>query len=414
MTWIANQVTWVPNHARNDEAADAAQFLSRFGYVLLALGAPTGAVLHELAIFVLYPVAVASFVLAALIDPSGDIVERMRIAFSQPVVALSLALIAWAGVSVLWTPFTIPAGQHLLKMALWLVSLFLVLSMTRGHARATDVYLFPIGLVLGMFAMFAAFVADRHGAQVPHQRIFDGAIVLVTTLFPAMGGLAARGRNGWGRLLLIAAFVYVYAMGSTGLMIALLAGFATLSFAVSDLRRTTRDLAWAAGVLMALGPLVTIVVAELGRAVMNSGLSVLGPPFSELARAQAMVIHEKLLLITGHGFEALLRAIHTGIFPDVTPSGQLFAIWYELGVVGAGIAAAMIWFGFRRIGDAPPRLAPYLAAALACNLALGALLLNFGDMLWTVSLGIAVICSDVAARSQYRTTRPSAAGLALF
>ncbi len=407
-------MTWVPNQARNDEAADAAQFLSRFGYVLLALGAPAGVVLHELAIFVLYPVAVASFVLAALIDPPAGVLDRMRGALRQPVVALGLAMIAWAGVSVLWTPFLIPAGQHLLKMALWLASLFLVLTMTRGHARATDVYLFPIGLVLGMIAMFAAFVADRHGIETPPPRIFDGAIVLVTTLFPAMGGLAARGRNGWGRLLLLAAFVYVYAMGSTALMIAMLVGFATLSFAVSDLRRTTQDFAWGAAVLMALGPLATILVAELGRAVMNSGLSVLGPPFTELARAQAVIIHEKLLLITGHGFEALVRAVQIGFFPSVTPSGELFAVWYELGVVGAGLAAAMIGFGFRRIGDAPPRLAPYLAAALACNLTLGTLLLNFGDMLWTVSLGIAVISSDVAARSQYRTTRPSAAGLALF
>ena len=58
-------MSWVPNQARNDDAADAAQFLSRFGYVLIALGVPAGVVLHELAIFVLYPVAVASFVLAA-------------------------------------------------------------------------------------------------------------------------------------------------------------------------------------------------------------------------------------------------------------------------------------------------------------------------------------------------------------
>ena len=78
MTSVLNQVTWVPNQARNDEAADAAQFLSRFGYVLLALGVPAGVVLHELAIFVLYPVAVASFVLAALIDPPGGMLERMR------------------------------------------------------------------------------------------------------------------------------------------------------------------------------------------------------------------------------------------------------------------------------------------------------------------------------------------------
>jgi hypothetical protein len=407
-------MSWVSNQARNDEAADAAQFLSRLGYVLIALGAPAGAVLHELGVFVLYPVAIAAFVLSALVDPPGNLVERMRRAIAQPVAALSLAAFAWAGVSVLWTPFSIPAGQHLLKMALWLISLFLALTTTRGHARATDVYLFPIGLVLGMAAMFAVFVADRYGAGIPHQRVFDGAIVLVTTLFPAMGCLAARGRNGWGRLLLIAAFVFVYALGSTPMMIALLFGFAALSFAVADLQRTARDLAWIAATLIALGPLFTVGVAELTRGVMNTGLSGLDPPFTTLARAQALVIHDKLLLIPGHGFEALVRALQSGQFPDTAPRGQLFAVWYELGVVGAGITAALVWFGFRRLADAPPRLAPYLAAALACNLALAALLENFGDMLWTVSLGISIIAADVAARSQYRTTRPSAAGLALF
>lgn len=407
-------MSWVPNQVRNDEAADAAQFLSRFGYVLLALGVPAGVVLHELAIFILYPVAIASFVLSALIDPPGDLLHRMSRLFATPVVGLSLAAIAWAGVSVLWTPYSIPAAQHLLKMTLWLISLFLVLATTRGHARATDLYLFPIGLVVGMATMFAAFLADKHGAEISQHRIADGAVVLLTTLFPAMGGLAARGRNGWARLLLMAAFVYIYAIGSTTMMFALLLGFATLSFAVSDLRRTTRDLAWAGAALMALGPLATIVIAEIARGAMNTGLATLGRPFTTLARAHAMVIHEKLLLITGHGFESMVRAIQTGLFPPVTPRGQLFAVWYELGVVGAGLAATGIWFGFRRIADAPARLAPYLAAALACNLTLAALLENFGDMLWTVSLGVAVISSNVAARSQYRTTRPSAAGLALF
>ena len=386
MTWV-DTMTWVPNQARNDEAADAAQFLSRFGYVILALGVPTGAVLYELAIFVLYPVAIVSFVLSALLDPPEDMWRRARGAFTQPIVVLSLAGIAWAGVSVLWTPFSIAAGQHILKLSLWMVSVFLGLVTTRGRARATDLYLFPIGLVIGMAAIFAAFVARRYGAQVEPQRIMDSAIVLVATLFPAMGGLAARGRNGWARLLLIAGFIYVYAIGSTPLMIALLVGFAALS---------------------------VIVTAELARAVMNSGLSVLDPPFSTLARAYAMVIHEKLLLVTGHGFEALTRGLQMDLFPPFTPRGALFAMWFELGVVGAWIAAAAVWFGFHRIADAPPRLAPYLAAALACNLTLAALIENFGDMLWTVSLAAAILSADVAARSQYRTTRPSAAHLALF
>jgi hypothetical protein len=407
-------MSWVPNQARNDDAADAAQFLSRFGYVLIALGVPAGVVLHELAIFVLYPVAASSFVLAALVDPPEGVQARLREAFLQPIVGLTLALLAWAGVSVLWTPFLIPAAQHLLKLALWLLSLYLVLATTRGHARATEVYLFPFGLVLGMAAMFFAFVANRYGADIPRERLIDGAVALVTTLFPAMGGLAARGRNGWGRLLLIAAFVFVYALGATPLLIALLVGFTTLSFAVSDLGRTAKDLAWGAAGLILFGPLTTILMAELTRGVMNSGLSALGAPYDSLARAHAMVIHEKLLLITGHGFEALSHALQKGLFPPVTPGGELVAVWYELGIVGAALAAAMVWVGFRRIGEAAPRLAPYLAAALACNLTLGALSENLSDMLWTVSLGIALIAADVAARSQYRTTRPSAAGLALF
>lgn len=407
-------MTWSSNQARNDDAADAGQFLSRLGYVLIALGAPAGVVLHDLAIFVVYPVAVVAFVLAALIDPPGALLGRMRSAFAQPLVMICLALVAWAGVSVMWTPFSIAAGQHLLKLSLWLISLFLVLTTARDHARATDLYLFPIGLVLGLAAMLAAYVANRYGFEIPHRRIHDGAVVLVTTLFPAMGGLAARGRNGLGRLLLMLSVVAVYALGSPSLILALLLGFAALSFAVSDLDRTARDLAWGVGGMMALGPLAVVVVFEIARATMNTGLTALGGPFATLALAHAMVIHEKLLLVTGHGFESLLRALQTGLFEAGTPRGQLFAIWYELGVVGAALAAVGIWFGFSRLAVAPPRLAPYLAAALACNLTLAALGENLGDMLWTLSLGVAVISAHIAERSQYRTTRPTAAGLALF
>jgi len=338
----------------------------------------------------------------------------MSRALTQPIVIISLALLAWAGVSVLWTPFSIPAAQHLLKLSLWLVSLFLVLTSARAHARATDLYLFPIGIVVGLAAMLAGYIANRYGFEIPHRRIHDGAVVLVTTLYPAMGGLAARGRNGLARLLLMLSVVAVYALGSPSLILALLFGFAALSFAVSDMERTSRDLAWGVGGMMALGPVVVILVFELARATMNSGLTALGGPFATLALAHAMVIHEKLLLVTGHGFESLVRALQTGLFASNTPRGQLFAIWYELGVVGAILAAAGMWIGFRRIRSAPPRLAPYLAAALACNLTLAALGENLGDMLWTVSLGVAAISANVAERSQYRTTRPSAAGLALF
>ncbi|MFZ2104239.1 MAG: hypothetical protein WAV18_02465, partial [Roseiarcus sp.] len=72
------------------------------------------------------------------------------------------------------------------------------------------------------------------------------------------------------------------------------------------------------------------------------------------------------------------------------------------------------WFGVRAIGAAPPRLAPYLAAAFACNFTLAVLSEDLTDLSWFTVLAIAIILADIAARSQYRTTRPSAAYLAHF
>jgi len=118
--------------------------------------------------------------------------------------------------------------------------------------------------------------------------------------------------------------------------------------------------------------------------------------------------------LTGHGFETVVRGVHAGVLPPQTPHALLFEIWYELGLVGALIASAAAWFGFRAIGAAPPRLAPYLAGAFACNLTFAMLSEDLSDMTWFTVLAIAIIVGDIAARSQYRTTRPSVSYLAHF
>ena len=404
----------VSNSARKDYAADASQFLSRLGYAILALAAPTGVVLHELAIFVLFPIGVVLLTFAALLDPPAWIGQRMLLALTQPVVLIGLAGLAWATLSILWTPFPVAAGQHVLKLAFWGVAVWLALTLTREHARATDLYLFPIGLGLLMVVILFAWAALRQGAPINYQRILDGNNVLATLLFPVMGGLAARGRNGYARLLLILSFVYAFSIGSTPTMFALFVGFTALSFALSDLERTTRDLSWIAGGFIALAPLAVLIDAPLARLVMHAKLPSLPAPFPSLAIAFDVVTHDKLRLITGHGFETVARGLRANVLPPQTPRTLLFEIWYELGMVGGLLAAAGAWFGFRAIGDAPPRLAPYLTAALACNLTLATISLDLADMTWLTAVAIALVAADVAARSQYRTTRPSASHLAHF
>jgi len=95
-----------------DETRDASQFLSRIGYAVLALSAPTGVVLHPLAIFILFPVGIVLICLAALIDPPPNAGDRLVGALTTPAVLLGLAGLAWATLSMFWTPFPIAAGQQ--------------------------------------------------------------------------------------------------------------------------------------------------------------------------------------------------------------------------------------------------------------------------------------------------------------
>ncbi len=100
------------------------------------------------------------------------------------------------------------------------------------------------------------------------------------------------------------------------------------------------------------------------------------------------------------------------LLPAYTPRSFAFTVWYELGAVGAVIAAVGVWFGFHDLDRAPPRLAPFMAAAFASIVALAFCNVNFDDMTVMTLIAVGAISTDVAARSQYRTTRPSAASLA--
>jgi hypothetical protein len=122
--------------------------------------------------------------------------------------------------------------------------------------------------------------------------------------------------------------------------------------------------------------------------------------------------HDKLRLITGHGFATVSRGVRDGILPAQTPQALAFTVWYELGIVGAMLAAAGAWLAFRDLVRAPARLAPYMAAAFSAVIALAFLNVDFAEMTTLTLIGVAVISTDVAARSQYRTSRPSAARLA--
>jgi len=370
--------------------------------------------LSSRAMFVLFPVGVALLLVAATLDPVAVIGPRLRALAASPVAWAALALFAWACLSLLWTPFPIPGAQRLLKIAMTALAATAVIVTARDHLRATDLYLFPIGVLILMVTIFALWFAEQQTLEPDAGRIDAGGIAMAMLLFPAMGGLAARGRNGYARTLMLLGLVYAFAIGSAPITAALLAGIAVLSFAVSDLERTMRDVGRAAVALVLAAPLLLALSPTLAHLIFHARLGALGAPYPAIAAAASLVLHDLPRLVTGHGVDTVVRGVDAGLLPTMTPRVGLFEIWYELGILGALAAAASVWFGFRAIGRAAPRLAPYLAATFAADLTLAFLSEGFAQMTWITLLAIGGIALGAAARSQYRTTRPSAAGLARF
>ena len=395
-----------------DDAADASRFLSRLGYAVLAIGAPIGVVLNPFALFVVFPIGVALIVLAAALEAEGGFIDRAFGVCASPAFFALVAAFGWATLSIAWTPYPVAAGQHALKLWLLLAGTVLAMAAPRENARATDLYLFPIGVVLLMATMAIKGLLDVLAGHGDDGALANGGVALAVLLFPALGGLTARGRNGYARLLLILALAFAYIDGNAPLTIALFAGYLVLSFALSDLGRTARELAWAGAALVALAPLVPALAPTVTAWIFQVKLATLPPPYATLSVAADIFTHDKLRLVTGHGLETVVRGVRAGILPIHTPRALVFTVWYELGIVGALIAAAGVFFVFRDLVHAPQRLAPYKAAWLTAIVALAFFHVDFNDMTTWTLIAVGFISADMATRSQYRTTRPSAANLA--
>jgi hypothetical protein len=391
-----------------DAGADAARLLQRLGYAVLAIGAPCAESLSSRAIFVFFPIGVALLLVAAMLDPVRGAMARIREPLSSRIAWCLLAFIVWTVLSLAWTPFPSSAVQHLGKLLGTALLAYLAVACMREHMRAGDLYLFPTGVAVAMLALIVVALAAHAGADPNDGRIGRAGISLVVLMWPAMACLAARGRNGYARLLLIAAMAFTFAIGAVATAAALLIGMLGLSFAISDTKRTAADLGLLAAAIIMLCPIAPAVAPALARWYYHAKLVTLSDPFPPLAAAADILLHDPLRLFTGHGFDAAIKGVENGLLPPHTPRVVLFELWYECGVIGAALVAGMTWFAFRALGAFDQRIAPYLIAALSADLTLAFLAVDFSQMWWATMLAVSAISAAAAFHSLYRTKRPAA------
>src|SRR5581483_9601549 len=132
---------------------------------------------------------------------------------------------------------------------------FLAIVVMREHVRAGDLYLFPIGVALAMLAVLFVALAAHAGADPHDGRIGRTGINLVVLMWPAMAGLAARGRNGYARFVLILAGAFTFAIGPPVPAPALLVAVLVFSFSFSVVKPPPFDFGFVATLVFFFCPI---------------------------------------------------------------------------------------------------------------------------------------------------------------
>ena len=390
-----------------DPAADAALLLRRIGFATLALLLPLAALVSRRAAVVLVPIGIALLVLAAVMEQPGRLASHVRgIVFSRAGLVLT-GLVGWAVLSLVWSPYVLSATEKAGNLALAVALGFAGASALPERMRASNLNLVALGT--GLAALFAlgltvAGALARVDVAAEGGSVERGISVVLIMAWPALAWLLSRARGLTALGLAIAVALLSLTRFETGEAMAMLVG--GVAFGAVSANRTVAVpvIAAIAAGLMALAPLlpflllpfVSMFPGDTGGIALSLGI------WADIVSGQPVQ------LITGHGLDTVLRGRTGGGLPTDTPGTILFETWYELGLVGAGAAAAGLYFAIRAAGRMTGALAAGGVAAYVTAFALAVFGFATLQVWWLMTLVSVAVLFAAIARGQYRTDRPVA------
>jgi hypothetical protein len=396
----------VPPRPAHDPAADAGHFLFRLGLAILMTALPIGAALSRRLMFVLLPVGALMAIAGAMLAAERRIgPQARRMAFGAAGLA-ALALVFWAALSHAWTPFPVQAGGRAFKLAATAALCAFVIAAMPRRMRSSNLYLLPIGVALACVASvaFALLRPEPASAELEGDLRERAGLFLAVLVWPAAAALAMRARWGLAAALTACVVGAVTLSQSAAGLGALAAGALAFSLVLARAQVAARWIGVAFALVAAVGPALAILSVKLAVGPLAAS------PFAQMLALWAdLAMEQGLRVFTGHGFDAVARGVVTGYLAPGGPRGLVFSLWFELGIVGAWLAAFLILRAFTTAGVWPRPLGAFLAGGLAAIL-----IVSMGSpaayQLWHATIvGVAAIGFAAAARLPQRVTRPALA-----
>lgn len=399
-----------PHRAPLDPALDAAALLRRLGFATLVLMIPVVALVSRRAAVVLAPLGIALLVLATLIDGAapklGPSVRRL---LSSGLAACVGMLIAWAALSLLWSPFRDSAADKLgniVGTAVLIVAGGLALPQ---RMRTSNLYLMAIGTGAAVFfslgvAAGGSFDGVRGSPDGDGRSLERGLLILTLFSWPAIGWLASRDRRM--EALVMGAGVLIAALiGAPPTVVgALIVGGLAFGAAAFSGKQAMRAIAALLGVLVVAAPAIPFMAIPLLRSIRGAA----SPIVREFEAWAVSIAADPLRLVTGHGLDSSFRERLTGSLPADAPFSVLFELWYDLGVVGVVAASAAVVLAVLRIARNGGPLAPAKLAAFTTAYTLAVFGTRTTQAWWLTVIGVVALAFLAAERGQFRTQRPKA------
>jgi len=387
-----------------DPATDAALLLRRIGFGTLALVLPLAALVSRRAAVVLVPIGIALLIIAMLIEEPAKFVASLKEAvFSRPGLIL-LGLVAWALLSLIWSPFPTSAAEKAGNLLLAVVLGFTGLSALPERMRSSNLNLSPLGTgSAGLFALGLIIIAALRHAETTPGAVERGVSIILITAWPALAWLLSRerGMSALGLALIVA--LLALTRFEDGETVAMLFGAVAFGAVTASRERAAQVIATIIAGLMLFAPILPFLLAPLVSALPDSA-----DDFAQMLSIWADVIRQSPIeLVTGHGLDTVVRDQLRGTLPQPAPATLLFETWYELGLVGAATAAACLYFAIRAAGRMVGALAAGGVAAFTTAFALA--VFGFAPLLpwWLMTLTAVVLLFGAIVRGQYRTDRPA-------
>lgn len=388
-----------------DPSADAAALLRRVGFALMFFAIPLGALFSRRAVVILAPLAVILLVIAAALDGSARHTRERLTSFAASAGGIAGAvLIIWTGLSLTWTPFLPQASERFLNIiGMSLMGLGGYLAMPE-RMRSANLNFLPIGVSLAAVAGVALTLTGGTSFDPAGQSLERGQIVLNLLVWPTVAWLHSRGRSieavAVALTVAIGAFLAHDDLALQGLAV----GAIFFAITAVSLSIGTRLTAFSMGALLLLAPLLPFALNPVAQGLFGVG----SPLVASLDVWQKVIVNEPLRLLTGHGLETALRSKLAGILPGAAPSGFLFEIWHELGLVGAVAGAVLLSRAAYRASQEWPALAPGMMATFATAYTMGCLGIGTALLWWFTGLILVVLIFVAISRGQFSTTRPKA------